>query len=150
MPATARPLVGREAELDQLDVWLDGVLAGRSRPLLLEGEPGIGKTSLLRAVRNRALELGARPLAVTPIPGAASLAFAGLGAVFAPLADRAAELDPSTVGPLQLAFADPSAATNPVALSGGLVALLAAAAERQPIILIIDDGQWLEIVGDAE
>ncbi len=144
MPAPTRLLVGREPELDHLDGWLDGVVAGRSRPLLLEGEPGIGKTSLLRAVQTRALHVGARSLAVTPIPTATGLAFAGLGAVFGPLRAHAADLDPSTVGPLQLAVADPAAAANPVALSGGLVAVLAAAAERQPLVLIIDDGQWLD------
>ncbi|MBA2280692.1 MAG: AAA family ATPase, partial [Acidimicrobiia bacterium] len=73
-------MIGREAELAQLDVWLDDVGAGRSRPLLLVGEPGIGKTSLLRAARAGALRRGARPLAVTGVQAAASLALAGLGA----------------------------------------------------------------------
>lgn len=144
MPAAARLLVGRKAELDHLDAWLEDVLAGRSRPLLLEGEPGIGKTSLLRAFRARALDMGARSLAVTPIPTSVSLALAGLGAVVAPLRAQSVELDPGTVGPLQLALADPTASANPLALAGGLLAMLALAAERQPLVLIIDDGQWLD------
>lgn len=147
MPATARMLVGREAELNQLDTWLEEVVANRSRPLLLEGEPGIGKTSLLRAARARAVEMGARSLAVTPIPTAVSLALAGLGAVVAPLlaqSDQSAERDESTVGALQLALADPTANANPLTLSRGLVALLARASEQQPLILVIDDGQWLD------
>jgi DNA-binding CsgD family transcriptional regulator/DNA polymerase III delta prime subunit len=139
-----RLLVGREAELDRLDDWLEDVVAGRSRPLLLEGEPGVGKTSLLRAVRARAQEMGARSLAVTPIPTAASLALAGLGAVVGPLRAEAQGLDPAAVGPLHLALADPTAKANPLALSGGLVALLSLAAEQQPLVLIIDDGQWLD------
>ena len=137
-------LVGREAELAHLDRWLDEVLAGHSEPLLLEGEPGIGKTSLLRAARSAAIQAGARPLAVTPIPAAASLALAGLGAVIAPLRAKAELLEPAAVDALQLALDDPSADANPLELCGGLVALLAAAAEEKPIVLIIDDGQWLD------
>ena len=94
-------LVGREAELAHLDRWLDEVLAGHSQPLLLEGEPGIGKTSLLRAARAGAIRAGARPLAVTPIPAAASLALAGLGAVIAPLRAMGERLEPGAVDALR-------------------------------------------------
>ena len=137
-------LVGREAELAHLDAWLSSVVAGRSRPLLLEGEPGVGKTSLLHAARARARAHGMGTVAVTAIPAAANLALACLGAVVGPLGPIDAGLDPSAIGPLQLALGDPSANVNPLALCGALVALLAAAAEHEPIVIIIDDGQWAD------
>ena len=137
-------LVGREAELEHLALWLDDVVAGHALPLLLEGEPGIGKTSLLRAARDRAHRLGARILAVTPIQTAASLALAGLSAVVGPLRSPVHGLEPGVIDPLLCALGDASANANPVALCGGLVALLAAASEERPIILIIDDAQWLD------
>ena len=140
----AHPFVGRQVELRRLDEWLGELVAGRSRPLLLEGAPGIGKTSLLRAVRERAGTLGARSLAITPIPNASSLALAGLGAFVGHLRADLELADQEAVAPLLLALADPAANANPVALSGGLIALLAAAAEQQPLALIIDDGQWLD------
>ncbi len=137
-------LIGRDDELEHLETWFGDVLAGRSRPLLLEGEPGIGKTSLLRAARARAQRLGARPIAVSPIPTAANLALSGLGAVLDSLRSAATGPDGGVADPLQLISGDDSASANPLTLGGGLVALLAAAAEAQPIVLMIDDGQWLD------
>jgi DNA-binding CsgD family transcriptional regulator len=42
-------LVGRTVELDQLSGWVGEVAAGRGRAVLVEGEPGIGKSALLQA-----------------------------------------------------------------------------------------------------
>ena len=42
-------LVGREAELQQLQTEYARVLAGNGRPVMVFGEPGIGKTQLARA-----------------------------------------------------------------------------------------------------
>jgi predicted ATPase len=42
------PVAGRQAESAELTALLDGVVAGRASALLLSGEAGIGKTSLVR------------------------------------------------------------------------------------------------------
>src|SRR3954451_12554552 len=56
-------LLERDQELRELDVLLDEALdGGRGRVLLIEGEPGIGKTQLLEALRSRARERGAAVL----------------------------------------------------------------------------------------
>ena len=52
--ANAGPIVGREAELGALEAALSGLAEARSACLSLEGEPGIGKTRLLRELRERA------------------------------------------------------------------------------------------------
>lgn len=46
-----RPLVGRTAELDDLDDLLSVVAGGDGATVLLEGERGVGKSSLVRALR---------------------------------------------------------------------------------------------------
>ena len=43
---TATPVVGREAELDQLDRQLERALHGQSATCFVTGEPGAGKSSL--------------------------------------------------------------------------------------------------------
>jgi DNA-binding CsgD family transcriptional regulator len=49
MPSDAHALVGREAELSLLVGWLDDLASGSGHAVLIEGEPGIGKSSLARA-----------------------------------------------------------------------------------------------------
>jgi ATP/maltotriose-dependent transcriptional regulator MalT len=52
--ATARPIVGRDLELGHLEQTLDALDRGSAACLTVEGEPGIGKTRLLGALRGRA------------------------------------------------------------------------------------------------
>jgi DNA-binding CsgD family transcriptional regulator len=63
--ANAGPLVGREAELGALEASLNGLAEGRPGCLSFEGEPGIGKTRLLRELRERAEHGGHLVLAGT-------------------------------------------------------------------------------------
>jgi DNA-binding CsgD family transcriptional regulator len=53
-------LVGREHELSQLDRLLDGARAGSSALALVEGPPGIGKSSLVRGFTDRHRDLAVR------------------------------------------------------------------------------------------
>jgi ATP/maltotriose-dependent transcriptional regulator MalT len=56
--ANAGPLVGREAELGALEAALGGLAEGQGSFLSFEGEPGIGKTRLLRELGERAEHAG--------------------------------------------------------------------------------------------
>ena len=47
-------LIGREEERARIDALLDGARLGRSGALVVSGEPGIGKSSLLRYASDRA------------------------------------------------------------------------------------------------
>jgi DNA-binding CsgD family transcriptional regulator/tetratricopeptide (TPR) repeat protein len=51
-------LVGRDAELDRLGVWVDRVASGVGKAVLIEGEPGIGKSTVARAAAELAEKQG--------------------------------------------------------------------------------------------
>jgi DNA-binding CsgD family transcriptional regulator/tetratricopeptide (TPR) repeat protein len=55
---TQAPLVARQPELERILASLEGVAAGRGQLVLLEGEPGVGKTRLAREVLARARTVG--------------------------------------------------------------------------------------------
>jgi DNA-binding CsgD family transcriptional regulator/tetratricopeptide (TPR) repeat protein len=52
------PLLGRARELGKLTSWVTEAAAGRGRAVLIEGEPGIGKSELVRAACAEATVLG--------------------------------------------------------------------------------------------
>jgi class 3 adenylate cyclase/tetratricopeptide (TPR) repeat protein len=54
----ARPFVGRVSELEQLGRLLDALGEGRGRPVIVEGEPGIGKSRLMGEFTRRARQRG--------------------------------------------------------------------------------------------
>jgi hypothetical protein len=78
MRATARTIVGRETELRSLASFVDEVAAGPSG-LLLEGPPGVGKTALWEAGRERAREVGHRVLSARPAQVETAFSYAALG-----------------------------------------------------------------------
>ena len=49
------PFVARDQELAQLHIWLKDVLTNQGRSAFITGEPGIGKTFLLKEFANQAL-----------------------------------------------------------------------------------------------
>jgi DNA-binding SARP family transcriptional activator/tetratricopeptide (TPR) repeat protein len=76
-----RPLfVGREAEMAQLDGFLKGVLAGRGRVVFITGGPGQGKTALMEAFAQRAMENNPSLL----VASGRCNAYSGLGDPFLP------------------------------------------------------------------
>jgi hypothetical protein len=77
-----RAIIGRESELASGDEFLEGVSAG-SRALVLEGEPGIGKTTVWRETEQRARQRGYLVLVSRPAQSEAKLSFAGLNDLLA-------------------------------------------------------------------
>jgi ABC-type phosphonate transport system ATPase subunit len=82
----ASGLTGRRAECGVLDGLLAAVRAGESRVLAVHGEPGVGKTTLLEYLADRAA--GCRVLRVAGVQSEMELAFAGLHQLSAPLLGR--------------------------------------------------------------
>ena len=75
-------IVGRDAELGAIEQWLE---SPQSATLLIEGEAGIGKTTLWRATVARAKELHRRVLVTTPTESETRFPYSALGDIDAAL-----------------------------------------------------------------
>jgi DNA-binding CsgD family transcriptional regulator len=136
-------LTGRAPECAALDRSLAAAHAGQSAVLVLRGEPGIGKTSLLGYAAERAE--GCRILHAVGIESEMELAFAALHQLCAPLLDGIERLPPPQRDALGTAFGLTSGAP-PFRFLVGLAALslLSDTAEARPLVCLIDDAQWLD------
>ena len=137
-------MIGRGPEAAEIEALIAGAVAGRSGALLVVGEPGIGKTALLRFARARAG--GARVLETTGSQGESRLAFAGLGDLLGPILDHLGELPEAQANALSgaLALGPAPAPSDRFAAYVATLRLLAAAAEAGPILCLVDDAHWLD------
>ena len=137
-------LRGRSAERVQLDRLLDAIHAGQSAVLVLRGEAGIGKTALLEYTAERAE--GCRVLRAVGVESEMELPFAGLHQLCAPLLDGLERLPLPQREALGIAFGL-SSGTRPDRFLVGLalLSLLSDAADREPLLCLIDDAQWLDL-----
>jgi DNA-binding NarL/FixJ family response regulator len=136
-------VVGRDRELERLERLLEA-----PGSLVLLGEPGIGKTTLWEAGIAAALGRGFRVLRGAPAEAEASLAFAGLDDLLAGVDGRVFdELPPPQREALDVALlrtAPPPAGADPRAVFAAFRSVLAALAAVAPVLLAIDDLQWLD------
>ena len=137
-------LVGRESERAALDELLVDVGSGRSRALVVRGEPGIGKTALLDDFCSRASDVVLIRSAANEAESA--LPFAGLHHLCAQLAPE--KLDPLPEpqrDAIRVALGQSARETpGPLLLGTGLLNYLADIAAERPVIAVIDDAQWLD------
>ncbi len=143
-PLNSSLLLGREPELARIDALLGAASAGHSEALLVVGEPGMGKTTLLEAARARAASftcLGARGVEVE-----SHLAYAGLFGLLNPLRKRVTDIPDSQATALSsaLAWSSSAATADPFLLGAATLSLLAVAAEQRPVLVLVDDLQWLD------
>jgi predicted ATPase len=139
-------LVGRSREVAAVDAFL----ADESRfpaALRLVGEPGIGKSTIWNRAVARAEELGFIVLRARPEQSERSLAFAALGDL---LDEAYPQVRAKLPVPQRRALAaallldDVAADPEPRTLGVATLSAIRALAERQPVLLAIDDEQWLD------
>jgi DNA-binding CsgD family transcriptional regulator len=140
-------VVGRTVELGAATALLDTLGEG-PLALIIEGEAGIGKTTVWRAAATMAAERGARVLTARPAEPEAQLAFAALADL---LEGVPAEDFDSLPAPQHRALdvallrAEPySGGIDARAASAGTAALLRGLAADGPLVVAIDDVQWLD------
>ena len=145
LKAAASEIFGRDDELAAIRAFLENPA---SRALVLEGEPGIGKTTLWRAALQLADEFGERVLAARPAGAEAQLSLSGL-------ADLLQGVSPEVIRALPeiqqraLAVVLAEAATASEGLDGRVLGaaflnLVRALAEKRPLVIAVDDLQWLD------
>lgn len=144
----ATSVIGREAELVAVDRLLDS--ARRSlAALVLEGDAGIGKTTMWREGISRAADARYRVLSGRAAQSEARFSFTALGDLLAPVQPAlfATLPDPQrrALDAALLRAESAGAAPNPRAIGTAIVSLLSQLAATSPLLLAIDDLQWLDI-----
>jgi DNA-binding CsgD family transcriptional regulator len=168
LSATQR-LIGREAELGILCGRVDRA-SERGGALVVRGQPGIGKTSLLVAATRHATDRGLRVLSTGGVQPEAHSAFSGLHRLLLPLwagteqgrldkpdgTDGLRNAPHSLFGGLEhlpepqrdaLATAfgvGVGPAPDPFLVGLAALNLLAIASEQQALLCVVDDAQWLD------
>ena len=145
------PLLEREDEQGAIDALLDAAQDGRGGALYLEGEAGIGKSSLLESARARGRDMGLRTLRASGSPLAQGVAYAVvrellLGEVSGDdeIWQGAAKLARPALLDAKPEMGPPSPETT-LAVRQGLVWLVSALANRgAPLVLIADDLHWAD------
>ncbi|MEO3813051.1 AAA family ATPase [Sphaerisporangium sp. B11E5] len=137
-------LFGREPEISQLSGLLRGLRDGGSS-LIVRGEPGIGKSALLTAAADAGRDTGLRVLSTAGTQAEFHLPYAGLHRLL-----HSARLDDGALpGPQRRALAAALGLIDAPVPDLYLVALatlnlLVEAASRNPLLVLADDGQWLD------
>ena len=136
-------MVGRLSEREALDRLLDDVRQGHSAVLVLRGEAGIGKTSLLRYAIGKATD--SRVDHIAGIEAEMELPFAGVHQLCAPHLDRIGALPQPQQVALSVALGL-AAGEAPDRFLVGLAALslLSDVAAERPLLCVVDDAQWLD------
>lgn len=140
-------MVGRESELAVVDAFLSSPEPGLS-VLVVEGEPGIGKTTLWNGALDTAAAHGLEVLSCRPAQAEAKLALASLSDLLSPLVDP---LLPDLPEPQRLTLEVALLRTVPRgsppdgrAVATATHSLLRLRARDEPVLVAIDDVQWLD------
>lgn len=140
-------LVGREPDCARIDELLDRARRGRSGALVLRGEAGMGKTALLDYAAQRAE--GMTVVRAIGVEYEAELQFSGLLELVRPLLEHLAEIPPQQADALKNALG--MAESQPhdrFTICAATLSLIAAAAEANPLLILVDDAHWIDLATD--
>ena len=144
---TQSAVIGREGELDCVEAFIDEV-GGGPAALVLSGEAGIGKTVLWQIGVAEARRRLACVLTCRAVEAEAALSFAGLSELFG---DALVEVADSLLPPrrraleVALLLAEPGdGPPEQLAIALAVHDLLGVLAQRGPVLVAIDDIQWLD------
>jgi hypothetical protein len=136
-------LRGRRREGHAFYRLLENVRAGQSQALVLRGESGVGKSALLEYLAEGMSEC--RVVRAAGVESEMELAYAGLHQLCAPLFDLLERLPAPQRDVLATVFGlNAGPAPDPFLIGLATLTLLAAFAEEQPLVCIVDDAQWLD------
>ena len=135
----ARVFVGRRLELAALTAALAAARAGEPHVVLIQGETGIGKSSLVSEF------LGGQPgVPVVTASGEEAEAFLPYGLV-QQLAAGAAAVSADALAGLELLSQGPGADADPLAVGVELLALISSLQGSEAVAVVIEDLQWIDL-----
>ena len=146
-PVANTALINRDQERYAVDLLIDAAVAGLSGSLVLRGEPGIGKTTLLDYAIGRASAM--QVVRVAGVESEMELSFAGLHQLLLPFLDRIDLLPLPQRDALSSAFGlivTDAAAPDQFLVGLGVLTLLSAGASQRPLLVVVDDAQWVDEV----
>jgi class 3 adenylate cyclase len=136
-------LLGRERELFAIDQALAAARLGKSARLVIRGEPGIGKTALLQYAIEHAGSM--RVLTARGVEFEADVPFAGISELLQPALNRLDRLPPFHADALRSSLGlGPRIEPDRLIIGAAVLGLISAYADEAPLLLTVDDAQWLD------
>jgi DNA-binding CsgD family transcriptional regulator len=137
-------IVSRATELSRLDDLLAALARGEGAALVMRGEAGIGKTTLLETLAARAGD-AVTVLRACGAETEAELTFSALADLLDPVLGELAALPEPQAAALMGALAlGPPAPGDRLAVSVATLGVLRAAAQHRPVLAVVDDVQWID------
>jgi len=141
-------LHGRDRERERLAALLDNARGSRGGALVLRGQPGVGKTALLADLVDHAS--GMLVLRTQGIESESPLAFAALQRLLRPVMRLVVHLPGRQAQALRAALGETdNAAGDRFLVFLATLSLLAEAADRTPVLCVVDDAHWLDEASTA-
>lgn len=140
--------LGRDAEFEVIDEFLRALPDGLS-VLVLDGEPGIGKTTLWDLAVASARSLSVTVMTSRPTQAESDLPYLGLGDLLNHVPDDIlAELPAPQRNALEIALLRTEAGSTslqPRAVAVAVLNLMTKTSQSAPLLVAIDDLQWLDV-----
>lgn len=139
-------LLGRARELDRISRLVENVRRGEGGALLLVGEPGIGKTTLLARASMDAE--GLRVIGTSGVEVEKNLPYVSLAELIDPILSGLRALPEAQADAVKAALAlGPSSGVpaDRFATCAAFLSLLTNTAESTPLLVVVDDAQWLDV-----
>ncbi len=145
VPGPELRLIGRSAEVAQVLALIDDAETAGG-VLVVRGDAGIGKSTLLRAATDHARERGHLLLGTSGTPAEQHLPFAALHHLLGPALSATTLLSVPHRAALNHVFGYASAGSPspPVVIALAALELLAEHASDRPLLVAVDDAQWLD------
>ena len=139
-------MIGRAGEAVAVARFVERVPSGPVG-LLVEGEPGIGKTTVVSEAICAARERRYRVLEARPAEAEADLSFATLGDLVGAILDEVSDALPAPQRQaleVALLLREADEPADPLTTARALLSLFTIVSRADPLVIAIDDAQWMD------